>query len=68
MNYFENKVCPKNCNADCNECDKIIKERKALEIIRELFVFEPDKFNPFRWKKLRDIPQEKIDLLKEVLL
>ncbi len=34
MNYFENKICPKNCNADCNECEKIIKERKALEIIR----------------------------------
>ena len=34
MNYFENKICPYGCNADCDECEKIIIERKALKIIK----------------------------------
>ena len=47
---------------------KEIEKNRALEIIKELFVFQPNKFNPFRWKELSVAPQEKIDLLKEVLL
>lgn len=34
-NYFENKVCPKNCSGDCEECQKIIDERDALAVIIE---------------------------------
>lgn len=34
-NYFENKLCPKNCSGDCEECQKIIDERDALAVIIE---------------------------------
>ncbi len=47
--------------------DDLKKKEKALEIIKELFIFQPDKFYPFIWKELIT-RREKIDLLKEVLL
>lgn len=32
-NYFANKVCPKNCLSDCNECALIVKKLNVLNII-----------------------------------
>lgn len=42
---------------------------KALEYIKEMFIFQPDKFYPFIPKDLTKIrDEEKINLLKEVFL
>lgn len=82
INYFENKVCPHNCTADCRECDKIIKERKALEIIKEkrvnvfwlmecisCYTNALEKYNEdVLCKDIDCLTQEEYDLLKEVLL
>lgn len=44
------------------------KKLKALEIIKELFIFQPDKFCPFMWKDLtKTADKEKLTVVKEVL-
>ena len=40
---------------------------KVLRIIKELFIFQPDKFYPFVRKDITYSNKEKIDLLKEYL-
>lgn len=42
LTSFGNKVCPKNCTADCNDCETVAnifrdakKNKKALEIIKK---------------------------------
>lgn len=36
---FANKVCPKNCIADCKECELVEKKLKAIEVIKKYKYF-----------------------------
>ena len=35
---FANKVCPKNCIANCKECELVEKKLKALELVKAALV------------------------------
>ena len=76
MNYFENKICPYGCNADCDECEKIIIERKALKIIKRCpkeVIEEVETYSSFEelyedWGKMAFIKsKEEFELVRKVL-
>lgn len=40
LETFGNKVCPKNCIANCEECEFVAKKLKALNSIKECCEFD----------------------------
>ena len=63
------KAFYEQCDKTIKLCNNYEKQLKALEFIKELFIFQPNQFYPFVRKDLTKIAdKEKINLLKEVLL
>lgn len=80
---MNNKVCPHNCVANCNECELDEKKLKALEIIKNKkvdvsYIIENPEEENVIWYNARFmgvlcegwrmLSQEEYDLVRKVLL